>query len=111
MAINHEYKVLSMDILNNDDKIVCEVRVQIISTDDSDPENLHTTSKIACVLKTDISADSEEFTPFDQLGEETVLGWVMNQIIESGQLENQERIIEFMKNPPQPSIISTPLPW
>jgi hypothetical protein len=55
----------------------------------------------------------ENFIQYQNLTEETLLGWVKEQLGENlGNHEiNNAAWIESVKNPPAPRTISQPLPW
>jgi hypothetical protein len=112
MAITHTETIESLTILNTPDNVVCEVGVAITSEDDSDPENLRMQSTDTYTVDTDeVDPESESFIPYESLTEETVMGWIAEELSKSNTKINQASWIESVKNPPAPARVNMNIPW
>ena len=61
-------------------------------------------------IQTTFSAPSGEFTPYNELTEDEVIGWVVDTLGPAG-VAQYESIIEQEINVPAPVPVPAPLPW
>lgn len=108
MATTYTWKITSLRVDNKDDlqNIIYDVRFKITGTD----EDGNTGEFRGSVIYDANSVDAENFTPFNELTEEQVIGWVQSGRKQPyfdrayGLIEKQ---IERMRNSPS---IEEPLP-
>jgi len=117
MAITHTQTVSKLNILNNSDNIVSEVTVHILSTDDSDPENLKVESDSAFRLDTSGGTGASGFVAYDSLTQSAILAWdtvkdgITSWNIQANHEEWIERQIERAATSATPTEINKTLPW
>jgi len=106
MAITHNWKITKLIQLNNETGTICKVQYMLKSIDgDLVAENGGNIE-----LETE---NVENFVPYSQLDEQTIIGWVKSKLAEkSRNPENENEVwIESVKNPPIPETIMETLPW
>ena len=112
MAITHKRTIENLQILNNADGVVCQVEVKWVSSDDSDVERTTIQGSEMYELETDgITADSDGFVAFADLTEETVEGWIADQLAEERVTEQHTSWINSVLNPPAPRTVNRATPW
>lgn len=106
MAVTHTWKIKNLTQLNDGSGTVKSVQYELFSTDGEISE------KTGGFIYLD-TENIENFIQYENLTEEVILGWV-KEVLESElsypEADNENRI-NFKKNPPAPTFISTPLPW
>ena len=114
MAITVTKTVSGLRILNNADKIVCRVDVDVKSVDDSNPSVLTIQSiETIGITTTGITTSTAGFTTYANLTQSEILGWsqVGTALSTSNAVINQAAWIESVKNPPAPAEVNDALPW
>jgi len=101
MDITYSYKVLSLDYTNNDNKGVISVHYCIQAKKDDCTVGFH--GSMNFVPK----PDDPNYTPFEELTEETVLGWVKGEL-DTTQIE--QALAQKLDKKLNPTIVSG-LPW
>ena len=106
MAITHTWSIRELVQLNDNSGTVVRVEYGVNSTDG----NVSTQSNGSVELET---ATIENFISYEDLTEETVLGWVKEKLGENlGNHEvNNAAWIDSVVNPPAPRTVNSPLPW
>jgi len=106
MAITHTWKIRSLFQVNDGTGTIARINYYVDSYDG----DFFARSGGDIVL--DIE-NIENFIPYDQLDEQTAIGWVKEKIGDKvSELESaNESCIEGKKNPPAPEFISQPFPW
>jgi tRNA/tmRNA/rRNA uracil-C5-methylase (TrmA/RlmC/RlmD family) len=105
MAVTHTWSIIRLEQLNDGTETVTEVFYNVLSEDE-----ISCNSSGGVQLNID---NIENFIQYQNLTEETLLGWVKEQLGENlGNHEiNNAAWIDSVKNPPAPRTISQPLPW
>ena len=109
MAIVNNWQVVQMDCypdVDGEKDVVFTVHWRLDGTE-TQGENTYNGSVYA---STGVTLDAEApFTPYDQLTQEQVLGWVWESGVDKAATEAAvAQQIENQKNPP---VVSPPLPW
>lgn len=107
MTVTHTWNIEDLKQLNDGTGTVCEVEYSIDSSDGEVNRRHHDIVNLN-------TENIENFISYQDLTEEIVLNWVKESLGEErkNHIESHcERIIDLIKNPPAPAIISTPLPW
>ena len=106
MAITHTWSIQNLRQLNDGTGTVCDVHFSVDSVDGE----FHVDSGDVVSLNTE---NIENFVSYENLTEEMVINWVKQTLgQDADNLEsNHTYWIEQAKNPPKPTVISTPLPW
>jgi hypothetical protein len=111
MAIEYTWTVNSMYTLPQVDGFDDVVVVAVFTVSGTDGEYSASLGSNSCQFT--ISEDQPDFTPYDELTEEQVIGWIQNTLGENGVTSYEASIagnIESQINPPvTPS--QQPLPW
>lgn len=105
MAVTHTWSIIRLEQLNDGTGTVVNIGYNVFSEDE-----ISCNSSGGVQLNID---NIENFIRYQNLTEETLLGWVKEQLGENlGNHEvNNAAWIESVKNPPAPRTISQPLPW
>ena len=109
MAVSHSYNITGLVQKNDGSGIVCCVRFEVVSTEDT------TSTTVAYKSICDLSdpAPGEEI-PYSSLDEATVIGWVQTHAkmpTAAGMEANNAARIDAIDNPPTPATKVDPLPW
>lgn len=106
MAITHIWKILRLVQVNDGTGTVCQIQYRVISSED----------EFSIPYESDINLPTENienFIPYSELDEETVLNWLKSRLSEElidPELRNISKLI-VMKSPPKSTSIVTSLPW
>jgi len=112
MAITHTRTIENLRVLNNGDNVVCQVEVRWVSSDDSDVEKTTIDGSETYELETEgVTPDSDGFVSFADLTQETVEGWIADQLAEERVTEHHTSWINSVLNPPAPRTVKKATPW
>jgi len=106
MSVTHTWQIVKLIQLNDDTGTIVKVRYKVTSVEDDieavDESNVQLNVK-----------NIENFIPYSQLDEETVLSWVKEKLLERSIDPESKNIDEInsIKNPPKPKEIQSKLPW
>jgi hypothetical protein len=112
MAITHTRTIENLSVINDGNNIVCEVEVKWESSDDSDVERTTIRSSEYYQLETDgLTPDSDGFISFADLTQETVEGWIAEELGKQTVTAGHESWINSVINPPAPRTVNKATPW
>ena len=112
MAITHTRTIENLAVINDGNNIVCEVEVKWESSDDSDVERTNIRSSEYYQLETDgLTPDSDGFISFADLTQETVEGWIAEELEKQTVTAGHESWINSVINPPAPRTVNKATPW
>ena len=112
MAITHTRTIENLAVINDGNNIVCEVEVKWESSDDSDVERTTIRSSEYYQLETDgLTPDSDGFISFADLTQETVEGWIAEELEKQTVTAGHESWINSVINPPAPRTVNKATPW
>jgi len=114
MAIQHSRTIKNLEVLNDGNNVVTEVKVHFVSYDDSDQERTTITSRQRFQLETEgVTPDSDGFVSFDSLTAETVEGWLGEKLTteEASVYATHTAWINSVLNPPAPRTVNKATPW
>tara|TARA_B000000532_G_C18518435_1_gene256256 strand:+ start:119 stop:466 length:348 start_codon:yes stop_codon:yes gene_type:complete len=115
MAISHSTTV-NLTVLNNSKNIVSTVKLNTISSDDSDPEATVIKSFFKYKLNTSAGNSASDFVLWSKLDESTVLSWkdidgkVILDSLNETKTDHETRIAGIL-SPPTPTEIEKSIPW
>jgi hypothetical protein len=112
MAITHTRTIEKLRVLNDDNNIVCRVKVKWTSSDDSDVERTTIESSKAFKIETEgVTSDSDGFISFESLTQETVEEWIATELAEQTVTTKHESKINSILNHTSPLSLSKTTPW
>ena len=112
MAIIHTRTIDNLAVINDGNNVVCEVEVRWESSDDSDVERTTITSSEFYEIETEgVTPDSDGFVSFADLTQETVEGWIAEDLSKETVTERHESWINSVINPPAPRTVNKTTPW
>ena len=111
MAITHTETVIDLIVLNDGTDVVSQVAIKTVSVDDSDPSNLTQTNYDCFVIDSSGGTSAAGFVAYNSLTENTVKGWIADELATSDTKTNAEEWINSVKSPPTPSEVNKVLPW
>ena len=112
MAITHVRTIENLRVRNDGNNVVCDIQVKWVSSDDSDVERTTIEGfENYQVNYEDVIPDSEGFVAFADLTEETVLGWIADELAEERVTAQHTSWINSVLNPPAPATVNKETPW
>jgi len=102
MAITYEYKIANLEYTNDDSKGVVVAHYKVDAKDGDESVGAYGTLNFVP------KPDDPNYTPFDQLTEETVLGWVKAEL-DTAQIE--QALAQKLNEKLNPTVVSGNLPW
>ena len=104
------WKINTLEVLSeyqNQQNVVFRATYTCIGTESTDQGTAFTSQWVG-KIKLTLSVE-ENFTPYEQLTEQQVLGWLWSQGIDKADIESKVQIdINYQKSPTQKEL---PLPW
>lgn len=107
-TLEHTYKVLRMynDTVNNVDNVVLVIIYYIIAVDEEGNEG-----KLEKELRFDRGSPlSDNFIPFDQLDEETVIGWIKSSFSPTDKYHHDMMLHDALRTAKESKYDKT-IPW
>lgn len=117
MSIIHSTSITNLEVIDTGHNIVSRIVVKWNSYDDTDPQKTTIESVDKYEVETNnISPDSSQFIPFEELTEEIVRGWIFDQLNDKSIVQNHEHWINSILNPSHNlphtlSIVRKDVPW
>lgn len=109
MVITYTWKVTEVNTRNENDfeNAIVQTRWEKIGTD----EDGNTGTFSGATPFTTEGMDPDNFVPFNELTEETVLGWIQGIVVGSYEEHVNGRILEGINSTKNPINTSVTLPW
>ena len=107
MTITTTWKVESIDCVTHSGEftnVVYTIHWRVFASEGP----VQTSVYSSCVVD---FTPSENFIPYEDLTEETVLGWTFGALGEEGKTNAEQAAISALENILAPKVVTNPLPW
>ena len=107
MAITYTWNVVQMDAYPEKDgltDVVFQIHWTLVGTDDTYQASVYG----SCIVRLN---ESEPYTPYTDLTQDQVIGWVKNSLGEEKVSLYKANVATQIKNQINPPVVTPPLPW
>lgn len=107
MAINTNWKIEAIDCVTQSGEftnVVYTIHWRVYAFEGESQTSVYG----SCIVD---FTTGENFIPYENLTEETVLGWAFSSLGEEGKTSAEQAAISTLENILAPKVVTNPLPW